>query len=607
MTVPKTRRTPSKPLPSRLPQAAPAAPAPAPAPAPVPSVPPSPSKGTPNGKKKKKKKGKGKSVAVDEEDDYDEDMPDLEPMHTILNGRTTSHTGLSPELESVHLSTTRSLSAAQLNPAEAAEAELLATADHLARSMELDSADGDINNEYWASFPHNLRTFVRNTYSQLSAPGTEQDKTRAMYAIAQQLQTGAGLPPGTGGLSLTASATVKGVTRSATTRYPPGSFPTSMQFDPAIFADPGFAIAMEKAAAASGFHIHPPSSDRNSAQSPSNVVLLDEYGSEDQDYPEDEYYSEDELDDMEEDEMRATATQFTLRYEESVTPDEDDGELPAANGRKKNKKKKKKRAATNNGNNPNYNGETPAAAPATPAAPAGNPPSAPASVAVAPGSNLPVSASHTRMPAPRPPPAANPPPSSRAAGKQPMNYNAPAPAANPPPPSRRAASKAPITSHAYQHNHAHHHPSPPSSNASAPHKPRPPANGTAQPPPAKNSKIWSTSTTEERERIKEFWLGLGEDERRNLVKVEKEAVLRKMKEQQKHSCMCAVCGRKRSVLSLLLLHIFACPLTSSLFYVPRSSNLFDCRSYVANHTTTSKPQSLSVNTCTRTHTQIGMK
>lgn len=59
------------------------------------------------------------------------------------------------------------------------------------------------------------------------------------------------------------------------------------------------------------------------------------------------------------------------------------------------------------------------------------------------------------------------------------------------------------------------------------------------------SKIWNTSTAEERERIKEFWLSLGEEERRSLVKVEKEAVLKKMKEQQKHSCSCTVCGRKR--------------------------------------------------------------
>ncbi len=66
----------------------------------------------------------------------------------------------------------------------------------------------------------------------------------------------------------------------------------------------------------------------------------------------------------------------------------------------------------------------------------------------------------------------------------------------------------------------------------------------------KAKKIWSTSSTEERERIKEFWLGLSVDERRGLVKVEKEAVLRKMKEQQRHSCACAVCGRKRCVSSI---------------------------------------------------------
>lgn len=63
-----------------------------------------------------------------------------------------------------------------------------------------------------------------------------------------------------------------------------------------------------------------------------------------------------------------------------------------------------------------------------------------------------------------------------------------------------------------------------------------------------NEHIWNTSTQAERENIKQFWLELGEDERRSLVKVEKEAVLRKMKEQQKHSCSCSVCGRKRTAI-----------------------------------------------------------
>ena len=61
-------------------------------------------------------------------------------------------------------------------------------------------------------------------------------------------------------------------------------------------------------------------------------------------------------------------------------------------------------------------------------------------------------------------------------------------------------------------------------------------------------KIWSTSNHEERERIKRFWLELGEDERKSLVKVEKDAVLKKMKEQQKHTCSCTVCGRKRTAI-----------------------------------------------------------
>ena len=65
---------------------------------------------------------------------------------------------------------------------------------------------------------------------------------------------------------------------------------------------------------------------------------------------------------------------------------------------------------------------------------------------------------------------------------------------------------------------------------------------------AKSRSIWNTTTQEERENIKSFWLELGEDERRQLVKVEKDAVLKKMKEQQKHSCSCTVCGRKRTAI-----------------------------------------------------------
>lgn len=66
--------------------------------------------------------------------------------------------------------------------------------------------------------------------------------------------------------------------------------------------------------------------------------------------------------------------------------------------------------------------------------------------------------------------------------------------------------------------------------------------------PMKNSSIWNQSSLEERENIRTFWFELGEEERRQLVKVEKDAVLKKMKEQQKHSCSCTVCGRKRTAI-----------------------------------------------------------
>ncbi|OAQ64065.1 stress response protein nst1-like protein [Pochonia chlamydosporia 170] len=74
------------------------------------------------------------------------------------------------------------------------------------------------------------------------------------------------------------------------------------------------------------------------------------------------------------------------------------------------------------------------------------------------------------------------------------------------------------------------------------------AQDSSRPSGMSRDKIWSTSNHEERERIKEFWLGLGEDERKSLVKVEKDAVLKKMKEQQKHTCSCSVCGRKRTAI-----------------------------------------------------------
>ncbi|KAJ6554325.1 salt tolerance down-regulator-domain-containing protein [Mycena capillaripes] len=72
--------------------------------------------------------------------------------------------------------------------------------------------------------------------------------------------------------------------------------------------------------------------------------------------------------------------------------------------------------------------------------------------------------------------------------------------------------------------------------------------GVEAPGSGNTNKIWSTNSSEERERIRDFWLALTEDERRELVRVEKDTVLRKMQEEQKHGCGCPVCRRKRTAI-----------------------------------------------------------
>lgn len=117
-------------------------------------------------------------------------------------------------------------------------------------------------------------------------------------------------------------------------------------------------------------------------------------------------------------------------------------------------------------------------------------------------------------------------------------------------PKKKRKAKAPAAPGEGLQSDATSLPNPSTSHAPPPPPPPPPLS-TSAPRPAHSmsrDRIWNTSTQEERERIKEFWLSLNEDDRRSLVKVEKEAVLRKMKEQQKHSCSCTVCGRKRTAI-----------------------------------------------------------
>ena len=136
---------------------------------------------------------------------------------------------------------------------------------------------------------------------------------------------------------------------------------------------------------------------------------------------------------------------------------------------------------------------------------------------------------------PPPPPAPVPGPRPPVARSNPPN--------TPPPPPRAPAAqtngKEPAPQQQQQQQQKYYPKAPPP--GAYPHTP--PA-----PPPAPTPSIApKAGPSSERERIRDFWLGLEEGERRALVKVEKEAVLRKMKEQQRSGCSCAVCGRKRCV------------------------------------------------------------
>lgn len=104
------------------------------------------------------------------------------------------------------------------------------------------------------------------------------------------------------------------------------------------------------------------------------------------------------------------------------------------------------------------------------------------------------------------------------------------------------SAASPMSSSRHPPASVHSHP------AAGDHGPSPLEHSLSRASGISKEKIWNTSSQEERQRIKEFWLGLGEDERKSLVKVEKDAVLKKMKEQQKHTCSCTVCGRKRTAI-----------------------------------------------------------
>ncbi|KAG9311132.1 salt tolerance down-regulator-domain-containing protein [Chiua virens] len=559
---------------------------------PVPAASMQPTLSAVNGKKAKKKKGKGKetqSATLQDGELYD-DVSNL--------GDPDMHlppiSGLSPQLESLHITTTgyTTLSQTSAGVTTQVHGEILATPGDIhwrnievqangrtgARTAPLNShpplpktngANGPVlaDDEYWSSFPPHIKNFAQT-----------------MYNIAQQMvQSDTYLKNGTA--TATATMATKGVPG-----YPPGAYP-SLPFDPSIFSDPAFTLSVEQAAAAALGAVSPsPGQPPRGPLPQTNVVLLNEFEGGEHEFAEEDYYSEDEVDGNIEDEdledefdlephparprTGPTATNPDAVAHVVLSYGETAGGRPA-----RKTGVSTKTSITTKQNKQTKTAKSPAEAPVARSVPntatAGEfrpassaPETGPEKGGIRPTGAVdltkrpPLTAANAMPPTRKENLTSNPPPSSRAQGKQPMAYPPTAATAttttttnsattalpaNAQQPARtaRAQSKAPISTNPYSHNHTHHHPSPPSSNASTPHKPRPPAATPSTKPPQNNNKIWSTSTTEERERIKEFWLGLGEDERHNLVKIEKDTVLKKMKEQQKHSCSCAVCGRKR--------------------------------------------------------------
>lgn len=527
------------------------------------------------GKKKKKKKMKGKGGAsqpypmrdVLDDDDDDDDLPPLEPSVQYNPTSRPHRTTLSPELESMYLSGQVGGGGGGGGKGKAfsnATSELL---EELLKRVEREvSAPNPLSDDSDPVSVH-IRQFMQTTLSSVSTPANEERKKQAMYSLAQHMVQAGLFRPGAG------KNVSAGYTQATT---------TSMPMDAAKITEAAFVQTLEHISSQMSASVK---AHKSTTHYHTDVVISADFTDE-EDYMyaeggdgEHGYASEEE---GEEDgdgyhhhhhhhhHPARSKAHFTLSYDESImglpgTYSTLNGATYVA-GKKRNKKKKKKSGAEE-GISVVVDQPVPVPQPGVTAPTAGNRGVVTHSVTQRQTKHQPqttTTTTTTTMPAPRT--AANPPPSSRAAGKQPMPYSTTTtsttttttnPSANPPR-SARAAAKAPAPPHSYAHNHPHHHPSPPSSNASAPQKQRPPGGAVQNPVPAKlNSKIWSTNTTEERERIKEFWLGLGEEDRRALVKVEKEAVLRKMKEQQKHSCSCAVCGRKRSVIFHLSPLLFA--------------------------------------------------
>ncbi|SPO22288.1 uncharacterized protein UTRI_00966 [Ustilago trichophora] len=303
---------------------------------------------------------------------------------------------------------------------------------------------------YWTSLPAHLRTFIRNALplgqfppaaqaalnDNANDPANRHASTQAMIAVAQQL------------------AQAAHASQRHLQQYPPGTHPyPPLPFDASIFADlalhPDQALPLHPHpnAATNGSYAqyasspNPPPTQPPIEPLPPPIVLYDNFDDEIDRFDDDrddgaQYYDDGELD---EDDEILDAQGGLLRARErvwmrdgadhahgpngmAVHPDE----LRSASKNKKKKKKKKGGAGAGNGHGDDEAHEIKVQVPPPPKPIPNHPP---------PSTNVSLIACNSNLP----------PPSSRAAGKQPMTFNStgktPARPANGVPPSSNSGKR----------------------------------------------------------------------------------------------------------------------------------------------------------------------
>nr|CDI56501.1 conserved hypothetical protein [Melanopsichium pennsylvanicum 4] len=384
----------------------------------------------------------------------------------------------------------RPRSPASLAARAQAQAQLLAAASELYRRIEGDAQGIPDDDAYWTSLPAHLRTFIRNALPLGQFPPAAQ------AALNENVNDPANRHASTQAMIAVAQQLAQAAHASQRhlQQYPPGTHPyPPLPFDASIFAD--LALHPDQA-----LPLHPHPNAANNVHQGSNGTY-GQYASSPNPPP-----TQPPVEPL----PPPVRVWMQGGHDHAHGPNGLGAHPDALRSASKNKKKKKKKkggAIAEAGHGDDQAHEIEVEVPPPPKPVPNHPP---------PSTNVSSVTRNSNAPAP----------SSRAAGKQPMTFN-----------SSGKTSARPANGVAPSSNSGKR------SVSSSTHGQQPAANVSSN-----NAKIWSTSSAEERERIKGFWLGLSMKDRQKLVQVEKETVLKKMKEQQKFLCSCAVCGRKRSAI-----------------------------------------------------------